>query len=82
MHKKVAVEKNLIDVKEYFENKDFQVDSFADYEFSNIGHVSPYDAIIISGTSQNYTGMGNSYGKTPVINSKGLTPEAVFNKLH
>jgi hypothetical protein len=81
MHNKVAVEKNLQDVKEYFENKNFQVDTFADYEFDTIGHVSPYDAIIISGTSKNYEGMGKSYDNVPVINSKGMTPEAVFNKL-
>jgi hypothetical protein len=81
MHKKVAVEKNLQDVKEYFENNDFQVDSFADYEFLTIGHVSPYDAIIISGTSQNYGGMGKPYDNVPVINSKGMTPKDVFNKL-
>lgn len=82
MHKKVAVEKNLEDVKEYFQHKDFQVDSFADYELYTIGHVSPYDAIIISGTSKNYGGQGSKYETIPVINSKGLTPEDVFNKLN
>lgn len=81
MHQKVAVEKNLENVKEYFENKNFQVDLFSEYEFSNIGHVSGYDAIIITGGNHNYPGFGHSYNETPVIDSEGKTPEDIFNSL-
>ena len=81
MHQKVAVEKNLENVKEYFEHKNFQVDLFSDYEFRNIGHVSGYDAIIIAGEQHNYPGFGHSYGETPVIDSSGMSPEDIFNSI-
>jgi hypothetical protein len=81
MHEKVAVEKNLKDVKEYFEHKNFQVDVFSDYEFDTIGHVSKYDAIIISGGKQNYPHFGKSYNNTPVIDSQGMTPEDIYNRI-
>lgn len=82
MHQKVAVEKNLEDIKDFFENKNFQVDLFSEYEFNNIGHVSGYDAIIIAGDSNNYPGFGNSYDKTPVIDSSGMSPEDIFNSIN
>lgn len=81
MHYKVAVEKNLNDVQEYFEHKNFQVDLFAEYEFRNIGHVSAYDAIIISGTSSDYNNGKSAYGHTPVIEAKNTTPEEIYKKL-
>lgn len=81
MHQKVAIEKDLQDVKEYFEHKNFQVDLFQDYELKNIGHVSAYDAIIISGNGAHYGGGKNAYGKTPVIEAKGLTPDAIYNRI-
>jgi hypothetical protein len=81
MHEKVAVEKNLQNVKEYFEHKNFQVDVFSDYEFNTIGHVTKYDAIIISGGKQNYPDFGKCYDDTPVINSQGMTPEDIYNKI-
>lgn len=82
MHNKVAVEKGLSAVKDYFEHKNFQVDVFEDYELKNIGHVSAFDAIIISGTSGHYTGNKNAYDHTPVITANGLTPEDIYKKIN
>jgi hypothetical protein len=81
MHQKVAIDKNLKDVKAFFENKNFQVDLFSEYEFDTIGHVSSYDAIIIAGDKNNYPKFGYCYDKTPVIDAGSMSPEDIYNTI-
>jgi peptidase E len=82
MHKKVAIEKNLNNVKQYFEEKGFQVDTIHDTELDTIGTVSEYDAIIISGGNNNFLGIEDTNTKTPIITAEGTTPQEIFKRIN
>lgn len=81
MHKKVAVEKNLHNVKQYFESQGFQVDTIHDTELDTIGTVSKYDAIIISGGNKDFMGIEDTNTKAPIINAAGKTAEEIYDSI-
>lgn len=81
MHKKVAIEKNLENVKEYFENRGYQVDTISDSQIDTIGEISNYDAIIVSGGNKDFLGIHDTNTKTPIIDATGITPDEIYNSL-
>lgn len=81
MHKKVAVEKNLANVKQYFEENGYQVDMIEDSEIDTIGGISKYDAIIVSGGNIDFMGMQDTNTRTPMIDASGLSPTEIFNRV-
>lgn len=81
MHKKVAIEKNLSNVKQYFEDQGFQVDTIHDTELDTIGTVSQYDAIIISGGNNNFLGIEDTNTKAPIVSAEGKTPQEIFDRI-
>ena len=81
MDKTVAVEMHLSNVKQYFENKGYKVDSFSDGQIDTMKNPDNYVAIIASGESQNFMGIEDVSTKTPIIIAEGLTPEEIFNSV-
>jgi peptidase E len=79
MHKKVAVEKNLNNVRQYFESQGYQVDLFNDSQLDSIHSVSNYDAIIVSGGNIDFMGIQDTETRAPIINATGISPQAIFN---
>ncbi|WP_168198255.1 YkuS family protein [Crassaminicella thermophila] len=76
--KKVAVEKSLENVKNYLNNKGFDV---ADLE-SATTNLKNFDAIVVSGQNSNLLGMHDTSTKASVINAKGLTVEDIYEELN
>lgn len=81
MRNKIAVEKNLKNVKEYFEKNGYEVDSFDDTKLFNAPKVSEYDALIISGGNKDFLGYEDTEMATPVIDASGMSPEEILNRL-
>lgn len=81
MHKKVAIENNLSNVKQYFEENGFQVDTIDATQIDTIGTVSQYDAIIISGGNKDFLGIEDTNTKSPIINAEGKTPQEIYNSI-
>jgi phosphoribosylcarboxyaminoimidazole (NCAIR) mutase len=81
MVRKVAVERNLRNVKEYFENQGYKVDIFEDTELEDIKTRDNYEAIIISGGNKDLCGMQDTLTSIPVIDATGMTPEELLNRL-
>lgn len=81
MHKKVAVEKNLTSIKQYFESNGYQVDTIDDTQIDTIGEIGRYDAIIVSGGNNDFLGIQNTNTPTPIIDASGSTPVEIFNKI-
>lgn len=81
MELKVAVEKNLISVKDYFVNQGCRVDTFADDQLDTINDAGDYDAIIISGGNQNFMGFEDTSTSSPIIDVGGMTPKEVFDRV-
>jgi hypothetical protein len=81
MNKKVAVEKSLASIQQYFKNQGYEVDSFTDGELDTIGSVSNYTAIITTGGNQDFMGMENVLTQIPIIVVDGMTPDEVFTRV-
>lgn len=81
MHKKVAVENNLDNVRRYLIDKGYQVDMFDDTQLHRIDDVSDYDAIVISGENSNFMGIEDTSTNVQVIDARGTTPEEIFNSI-
>lgn len=82
MEFKVAVEQNLDNVKRYLVSQGCQVDTFSAAEVENIGAVSHYNAIIVSGSNDNLMGYEDVITTAPIISAEGMTPEEIFNRLN
>jgi peptidase E len=82
MRKKVAVEKNLNNVRQYFESQGYQVDLFNDSQLDSITEVSNYDAIIVSGGNVDIMGVQDTQTQVPVIDATGQSPQAIFNRIN
>lgn len=88
LHNKIAVEDSLDNVKEFLTNKGYDVstlktpllayDDDTDYEF---GDENYYDAIVISGQSQNYMGITKRLTDATIIDAAGKTPDEVYNQI-
>lgn len=81
MNKTVAVEKHLSNVRQYFENQGYTVDSFSDGQLDTMENANNYVAIITSGESENFMGMEDVSTKTPIILAEGMTPEEIYSRV-
>ena len=82
MQKRVAVEKNLNNVKEYFERNGYSVEMFDDSQLFRAPEVGRYDAIITSGGNRNFMGVHDTATKVPVIALDGQTPEEILKRVN
>ena len=88
MQNKIAVEDSLDNIKELLINKGYDVstlktpllayDDDTDYGF---GDENYYDAIVISGQSQNLMGVTKRITDAAVIDASGKTPDEVYNQI-
>lgn len=76
-NKKVAIEQNLSNVRDYLSQEGYQCVSLDNQTQSGQG----VDAIIVSGADNNLMGISDTTSQAPVINAHGLTPEDVCNRL-
>lgn len=82
MQKRVAVEKNLNNVKELFERNGYSVEMFDDSQLFRAPEVGRYDAIITSGGNRNFMGDHNTAARIPVITLDGQTPEEILKRVN
>lgn len=85
MNRKIAVEQSLTPVRDFLSQKGYSVDIVdLDTEFTK--NMEKYDAIVVTGLSDDFLGVEDTNTKSAVINAKGLTAEQVYtqikNKLH
>jgi len=81
MNKKIAIEPNLTQIKNFLTNKGFQVESI-DYNWQSAKtNLDKYDAIIVTGQNSNFIGMEDTLTKSTIIDASGLTPQQVFTEL-
>jgi hypothetical protein len=82
MERKVAIERNLRNVKDYFESQGYKVDIFEDTELEDIKTGNKYEAIILSGGNKNLMGMQDTLTSIPVVDASGMTPEEILNRVN
>ncbi|TDT45659.1 YkuS family protein [Fonticella tunisiensis] len=79
MRKKVAIEKNLVNVQQYFKGHGYQVDMFDDTQLHRIEKVGDYDAIIVSGGNIDFLGIQDTSTEVPVVSAEGLSAEQIYS---
>lgn len=87
MQNKIGIEGSLNNIKDYLQKKGYAVDTLdtpllafdddTDYE----GDENYYDAIVISGQSQNFMGNTRRLTEATVIDATGKTPEEVYTQI-
>lgn len=75
--KRIAVEKSLNNVKDFLSHEGYDVVDFQE----NNSDISNFDAIVVSGLSNNFLGMQNTTTKAPVISADGCTPADVKDQI-
>lgn len=75
--KRVAIEKDLTNIKDYLKNNGFTVECLENAR----DNLDSYDAIVVTGQNSNFLGMQDTSTKASVINANGLTPEDVCSRL-
>lgn len=81
MIKRVAIENNLDNVKEYLEKKGISVEMFDDTQLLNAAGIGRYDAVIISGGNKNFLGIEDITTNIPVIDARGMTPKEIYDSI-
>ena len=75
--KRIAIEQDLSNVKEYLQNNGYTVECLENFK----GNLDSFDAIVVTGQNSNFLGMQNTTTKASVINANGLTAEDVYTRL-
>lgn len=76
---KIAVEQNLAPVADYLSQQGYTVEKFNASSMQL--DKSDYDALVISGGSENFLGFENRTTTANIINASGLSPQDVARRL-
>lgn len=79
--KKVAVEKGLKPIKNYLENQGYSVKEFDDRKKTAPNFLKKFDAVVVTGESNNSLGIQDTITKTSIISADGMTPEDIKNQI-
>lgn len=75
--RKVAIENNLQDVKDYLKDKGYSVESLEDKRQD----LDTFDAIVVTGQNSNFLGIEDSSTKKSIISADGRTPSEIHNEI-
>ncbi|ABY93444.1 MAG: Uncharacterized protein XD65_0996 [Caldanaerobacter subterraneus] len=73
MGKRIAVESQLSNIKDYLKQKGYEVVELKE-TLSEKSDLNAYDAIVITGQSRNMLGIDDVLTNVPVIDATGMTP--------
>lgn len=73
MGKKIAVESQLSNIKEYLRQKGYEVIELKE-TLSGKNNLNAYDAVVITGQSRNMMGIDDVLTEVPVIDATGMSP--------
>lgn len=76
MPKRIAIEDGLSNVKQYLTSQGYEVQTI-----ESVIEADQFDAVIITGLSDNFLGMSDTYTRSPIIEASGLTPEEIHESL-
>lgn len=79
--KHIAVEKELTPIKEYLEDKGYDVECFEGPVENAWEYYHDLEAIVITGMNQDMLGIQNTSCKAVVIDADGMTPEEVEERI-
>jgi hypothetical protein len=75
---KIGIEPNLTNIKNYLESQGCSCSTITKPSTTNF---NTFDAIIITGQSDNILGIEDTETTTRIIDADGLTPQEVYNQI-
>ncbi|MGE4282691.1 MAG: YkuS family protein [Clostridia bacterium] len=81
MGKKIAIEPALTPVREYLNDKGYNVVNLTHGMRKDSTDYKQFDAIIVTGMSDDFAGMEDTKTDAVVIDASGLTPAEVENQI-
>lgn len=79
--KNIAVERNLSNISDYLKKHGYNVKLINIDQKSSKDFIDGFDAVVVSGVSDNPMGIENTMAKTSIIKARGLTPKEVKDEL-
>ncbi|NJD04429.1 MAG: YkuS family protein [Ruminiclostridium sp.] len=80
MKHRIAVENSLTPIRDFLSEKGYNVDNI-DFSKEYSKGMDKYDAVVVTGLSENFLGVEDTNTKAVVIDAKGLTTEQVYGRL-
>lgn len=77
---KIAVQRGLTPVQEYLEDQGYEVEA-VDFDAFSKAQNENYDAIVLTGMSNDFLGMQDTATSAPVIDATGMTPEEICEQI-
>lgn len=81
MVKNIAVERSLSNISDYLETQGYKVKQIDIAQKNSKDFIDGFDAVVISGLSNNPMGIQTTVAKTSIIEARGLTPREVKDEL-
>lgn len=78
--KRIAMESTLGNLRDYLTEKGYEIVQLDPHTQTGI-ELKNCDAIVVSGQDENMTGMTTVKTEAPVIDTRGMTPEQVLNRI-
>lgn len=78
--KRIAIESTLGNFRDYLTEKGYEIVQLDPHTQTGI-ELKNCDAIIVSGQDEDLIGMNTAKTEAPVIDTRGMTPEQVLNRI-
>lgn len=79
--KNIAVERSLSNISDYLKSQGYKVQQIDIHQKNNKDFIDGFDAVVISGLSDNPLGIETTMAKTSIIEARGMTPREVKDEL-
>lgn len=80
--KHVAIQKDLTPIKDYLQEKGYDVREFDGNAENALNEFGEVDAIVITGSDNNILGMEDTSCRTSIINARGKKPEEIEDAIN
>lgn len=79
--KKIAIERELSNIGDYLKNSGYSVQELSTNMKYNSSELDKFDAVVLSGLSEDVAGFQDTLTSTSVINAEGMTQEQIKEQL-
>ena len=79
--KKIAIERELSNIGNFLKNEGYNVQELDTNMKYNSSELDKFDAVVLSGLSEDVMGFQDTLTSTPIINAEGMTIEQIKEEI-
>lgn len=79
--KKIAIERELSNIGNFLKNSGYNVQELDTNMKYNSSELDKFDAVVLSGLSEDVMGFQDTLTSTPIINAEGMTIEQIKEEI-